>query len=309
VPLRAWNRAVGDPHAAQVAAEVTTRVAATPVTNEYTDIISGAAGTLLVLLDDDSPTAQTAAGDLADHLVATAEPAPIGLHWRMTPEWPTLTPGFSHGTAGVSYALAAAGRALERPDLLEVANCGAQALLDVGNHPDGWAVPLSIPRQAHRPPVFFGWCHGPTGTVRLFVLLEAIDPQPQWRDAIEACLQALRDSRIPQRLHPGYWDNVGRCCGTAGVGKLLLDRYHVTRDPALLTWADALADDVVDRAVPTPHGLAWSNTEHTATPPDLPPEPGLMQGAAGIAGWLAQLAAAHRNAPNGDLLGLTPPWI
>jgi hypothetical protein len=34
-----------------------------------------------------------------------------------------------------------------------------------------------------------------------------------------------------------------------------------------------------------------------------------MQGAAGIAGWLAQLAAAHRNAPNGDLLGLTPPWI
>jgi hypothetical protein len=38
-------------------------------------------------------------------------------------------------------------------------------------------------------------------------------------------------------------------------------------------------------------GVAWSNTEHTATPPELPPEPGFMQGAAGIAGWLARLDA------------------
>lgn len=41
----------------------------------------------------------------------------------------------------------------------------------------------------------------------------------------------------------------------------------------------------------TPAGVAWSNTEHTRTPAELPPEPGFMQGAAGIAGWLARLAA------------------
>ena len=309
VALHAWHRATADATAAQTAAEVSARVSAAPGTSEYTDVVSGAAGIVLALINDGSPAAQATAGDLADHLVAVGEPVPAGLHWRMTPDWPYLQPGFSHGTAGVAYALAEAGRALRRPDLVEVATLGAQALVDAGDRPGGWAVPLTIPLQAHRPPVFYGWCHGPTGTVRLFALLEAIDPQPRWRGAVEACLQALRDSRIPQRLYAGYWDNVARCCGTAGVGKMLLDRYHASGDPALLAWADALADDVVDRAVVTPQGLTWSNTEHTATPPELPPEPGLMQGAAGVAGWLAQLAAAHRGDAPAELVGPTPSWI
>lgn len=309
VALRAWDRAVDDPVAAQVAAELSVRVAVSPVTNECTDVISGAAGTLLGLLDDDSPSARDAAGQVADHLAAAAEPAPGGLHWRVTPDWHNLQPGFSHGTAGVGYALGMAGRVLARPDLVETATRGAQALLDVGDHRDGWAVPLTIPAQPHDPPVAYGWCHGAAGTLRLFVLLDEMDPRPQWHDTIAACLQSLRGSRIPQRLYPGYWDNVGRCCGTAGVGKVLLDRYHATGDPTLLAWADTLADDVVDRAVTTADGLSWSNTEHTATPPELPPETGFMQGAAGVAGWLAQLADAHRGGPPADLLGLAPPWI
>ena len=49
----------------------------------------------------------------------------------------------------------------------------------------------------------------------------------------------------------------------------------------------------------TPEGASWSNTEHTRTPPGLPPEPGFMQGAAGIAGWLSRLHAlrARRGSP------------
>ncbi|MFC4110648.1 hypothetical protein ACFOX0_32640 [Micromonospora zhanjiangensis] len=88
----------------------------------------------------------------------------------------------------------------------------------------------------------------------------------------------LRDSRLPQRLYPGYWDNLARCCGTAGVGKLLLDRFQAAADPALLTWANMLAADVLARTAPTPSGVTWSNTQHTRTPPDLQPAPGFMQG-------------------------------
>jgi lantibiotic modifying enzyme len=314
VALGAWSRANHDHKAAGAAASVIASIAARVMSEphdplDYIDIISGDAGTLLALLADESDAARGAATVLADRLVATAEPAPVGLHWRASTTWDPLSPGFSHGTAGVAYTLAAAGRALGRRELVDVAVQGAEALLDVGDTPDGWAVPLTIPPQAHRPPVFFGWCHGPTGTIRLFVLLDQIDPQPRWSRAVDACLQALRRSRLPQRLYPGYWDNLGRCCGSAGVGQLLLDRYHATGDPALLEWCGVLAADVLDRAVPTPYGVTWSHTEHTATPPTLPPEPGLMQGAAGIAGWLARLEAAYRGAGPVDLLGVDPPWV
>ena len=296
VALRAWSRAAGDEAAAEAAAQVTAQIAGRVLAAAdgpagCTDIISGDAGILLVLIADGSATAARAAHALADRLVATAEPGPDGPHWRMTVDWPYIMPGFSHGTAGTAYALAAAGQALDRADLLDAARRGASTLLAIGQHADGWAVPLAVPPRPNAPAVNYGWCHGPAGTARLFVLLDQIDPQPRWRRAIDACIQALRDSRLPLRLYPGYWDNLARCCGTAGVGQLLLDRYQATGDPALLDWAGTLAADVAGRAVITPQGITWSNTEHTATPPELPPQPGFMQGAAGIAGWLARLHA------------------
>jgi lantibiotic modifying enzyme len=297
--LRAWAAVSADAAAREAAATVTAKIADRVLRRpldpaRYTDVISGDAGILLTLVDDGDDLADTvveqAAHLLADGLVALAEDRPDGLHWRMLAGYERLMPGLSHGTAGVAYALAAAGVALHRTDLLEVAVRAADGLLALGTRPGGWALPLLIPSRPDRPQVNFGWCHGPTGTVRLFTLLNAVDPQPRWQHAVEACLQALRHSRLPQRLYPGYWDNLGRCCGTAGVGQLLLDRFHATGDPALLSWADALAADVRARTVRTPDGLTWSNTEHTRTPPDLPPEPGFMQGTAGIAGWLARLA-------------------
>jgi lantibiotic modifying enzyme len=311
VALQAWSRATGDPAAGAAAAQVRTQIAGHVLHTEadparYLDIISGDAGILLALLpgasgpespasprtraSPNSPNnpAVQAAHALADRLAAAAEPSPDGPQWRMKAGHPALMPGFSHGTAGVAYALAAAARALHRPHLTKAATAGARTLLAIGDHPTGWAVPLTIPLRPGRPNVNYGWCHGPTGTARLFLLLDAIDPQPTWRHAIEACLQSLRDSRLPARLYPGYWDNLARCCGTAGVGQLLLDCYQATGDPALLAWSATLAADITARAIPAPPGLTWSNTEHTTTPPDLPPEPGLMQGTAGIAAYLAR---------------------
>ena len=176
--------------------------------------------------------------------------------------------------------------------------------------PPAQVPPAQVPPEPGGSAVSYGWCHGPTGTVRLFVLLNEIDPQPRWQGAIDACLQALRDSRIPERLYPGYWDNLARCCGTAGVGQLLLDRYQATGDPALLDWAGTLAGDVTGRAVTTARGVAWANTEHTATPPELPPEPGLMQGAAGIAAWLARFHALRTcSSPPAPVTGISPSWL
>lgn len=311
--LRAWSHATGEGAAAEAAAQVTRQIAGrirqTPADPlRCTDVISGDAGLLLVLIDDDCDPSVQAAHVLADRLADAAEPAPGGLHWRMTAGWEYLMPGFSHGTAGAAYALAAAGRALHRPDLVEVAARGAGAILAAGDHPGGSAVPLAIPPRPGRPDVNYGWCHGPAGTARLFVVLNEIAPQPRWQHAIDAALQALRDSRLPARLYPGYWDNLARCCGTAGVGQFLLDRYQATGDAALLDWAGVLAADVAARAVTSPQGVSWSNTEHTRTPPELAPEPGFMQGAAGIAGWLSRLQAL-RTRPATPAARPGPAWL
>lgn len=315
--LAAWAATTGDEAAGAGAAQARTTLARLvhdrPVDPaRCTDVICGDAGLLLALLPGAAtdPDAAAAAEALADGLVALAEPTPEGPQWRMTSEWPFLMPGFSHGTAGVAFALAAAGRALGRRDLLDMAVRGAQTLLHLGTTADGWALPIAVPPRPTGPGVNFGWCHGPAGTVRLFRLLADIDAQPRWTDAVHACLQAIDDSGLPVRRCPGYWDNVARCCGTAGVGSMLLDHYAETGDAALLERAGVLAADVVDRRLPLPGGLAWANTEHTATPPDLPPEPGFMQGAAGIAGWLARLHAARTTGvvPLGAL-GAEPAWV
>jgi lanthionine synthetase-like protein len=138
--LRAWSRAAGDAAAAEAAAQVTSQVAgrileAPRDPSRFTDVISGDAGILLALMADESDTAVRAVHVLADRLVEVAEPAQQGLHWRMVAGWEYLMPGFSHGTAGVAYALGAAGRKLRRRDLVDVATRGADALLAAGHHP------------------------------------------------------------------------------------------------------------------------------------------------------------------------------
>ena len=99
---------------------------------------------------------------------------------------------------------------------------------------------------------------------------------------VARCLHSLHTSGIPERRWPGFWDNDGRCCGTAGVGSAVLPH-----DPA---FAAALADDLVDRAYVEGDRAYWRFTEHRNDDPLLPPGVGWMQGAAGIAGYLFEVA-------------------
>ena len=45
------------------------------------------------------------------------------------------------------------------------------------------------------------------------------------RPAVRRCDPAARP-----RLYAGFWDNLGQCCGTAGVGEMALDKYQQTGD-------------------------------------------------------------------------------
>lgn len=300
VALRAWARVSGDAQATQAGDRLVGLIARSVLEGDATqrpyDVISGDAGTLVALLGEDASEARHL---LADRLVAAVWDGPT---WPWRPGETMLMPGFSHGPAGIAHALALTGDELGRPELIELAGRAGQTLMDRAMTADGWRLQNRVPAKETGPEYGLGWCHGPSGTVRLFTLLDRLDPRPQWRQAVDACLEALRTSGLPERRYPGFWDNVGRCCGTAGVGMTLLDRFQATGERGYLVWAGELADDVIGHATVDGDGMRWSNVEHTAAPPELPATPGLMQGAVGVASWLARLGRLQVDP------SVPPPW-
>ena len=110
----------------------------------------------------------------------------------------------------------------------------------------------------------------------------------------QRCFNSILASGVPRRLRPGFWDNDGRCCGTAGVGDILLDAAQDGPDPgraaALLQAARVMGDALVERAIRDDAGARWRFVEYRQDPPLLPPGTSWMQGAAGIAAFLFRLA-------------------
>jgi lantibiotic modifying enzyme len=297
--LRAWAGVSGDGQAAEAARAAMRGIAVLaergqPV-SAIRDLLSGEAGILLALVGIGDAGVRPAAALIADHLVAEADWHDGEPDWHAEEGLPFYLPNFSHGAAGIAYALAVVSGPLRRPDFLDIALSAGRRLVRLGSRPDGTlAVPHSIPQQAWAAPVSYGWCHGPTGTLRLFELLARLRPGEGWADHAAAGRRAVRESGLPARRYPGFWDNIGQCCGTAGVGEMTLDRYQETGDTQWLAWAEKLARDVLERRIADEAGVRWSQTEHTASPPELEPAVGWMQGAAGIAGWLLRLARLRR---------------
>ena len=248
--------------------------------------------------------AEDLAARAADILLAEAEPTRAGTNWPFIPrrflddvplERQVELPNWSHGLAGIAAALAVAGTELERPDLVAAARSGAEHLVTLGDtRGGGFVVPHAIPARPDMDEVTFTWCHGPTGTSLLFTALEhagvdavAGQTPAQWQ---RRCLHSIRTSGIPERLRPGFWDNDGRCCGTAGVGDVFLDAWQRLGIEDDLAFAQVLGDALVARAVVEGDRACWRFTEHRNADPLLPPGVGWMQGTAGIAAYLLRLA-------------------
>jgi lantibiotic modifying enzyme len=265
-----------------------------------TDVIGGSAGIVMTAVWSGSDLSARIATTGGDALLAAADRTTAGLDWGMVPGSPSRGPNFSHGTAGVSAALAIAGTALDRADFVAAAVLGAQHLLDVGSLEDGgFVVPHTIP-PARRivEPLTYTWCHGPAGTSQLFAALARAGVEEAGgltvADLRERCLHSVLTSGVPQRLRPGFWDNDGRCCGTAGVGDVLLDAAQDDDDPARagrwLAGAVTMADALVERALRDGDGAYWRFIEYRDDPPLLAPGTSWMQGAAGIAAYLLRIA-------------------
>jgi hypothetical protein len=214
--------------------------------------------------------------------LTTADPTPHGVNWAVRPS-PARSHHIAHGTLGIVYALAAVGAATGRKDFLDLALAGAADV--VGRNeagPDGFLVPHSDP--PHRPELIerysYGWCNGPAGDAQVFRLLGQVTEDLAWTALADRCWRTVTDSGLPRRLRPGFWDNNGRCCGTAGVLALACDRIVERGDD--FDFADVLVGDLAARAIVDGAGARWSNREHRAVPPYLEPRAGWAMGTAGI---------------------------
>ena len=287
-------------------------------TAPVTDLIQGSAGVVLaaVWAGGEHAPGIASTGGLA--LLRAADQTEGGLDWAMVPEWPSRMPNYSHGTAGVATALAIAGAALGRADFVAAAAQGAQHLLAVGSlDQNGFIVPHTLPYSTRDvEPVTYNWCHGPAGTSQLFAALalagvaEVAGLPVAWLR--QRCLDAIFASGVPRRLRPGFWDNDGRCCGTAGVGDVLLDAWQDCGDQAragrLLQGARTMADALAERAIRDGAGACWRFTEHRRDPSLLPPGTSWMQGAAGIAAFLLRMARVIDSEPTAPVADRPDQW-
>ena len=236
--------------------------------------------------------------------LTTADRTPGGVNWAVRPS-PARSHHLAHGTLGIGYALAAVGDAAGRRDLVEMALAGAADVVsrnEAGE--DGFLVPHSDP--PHRPELIerysYGWCNGPAGDAQVFRLLGRVTGDDAWTSLGDRCWRTLRESGLPRRIRPGFWDNHGRCCGTAGVLALACDRIVERGDDT--AFADVLVDDLMAHAIVDEAGVRWSNHEHRATPSDLPPRAGWAMGNAGIVRELLR----YSRLVAGGATGYAVPW-
>jgi lantibiotic modifying enzyme len=259
---------------------------------ETTDIISGNAGTGLFLLylagewQDDLVLEM--AGQVGDRLLALGIPADAGIKWAMDSQYPRLMPNFSHGTAGIAYFLASLYRKTEKQKYLDGALAGAAYLKSVART-DGNGCLIFHHEPEGEDLFYLGWCHGPVGTARLFYRLYQITNDREWMGWVEKGARSILDSGIPDQEVLGFWNNVGVCCGSAGVAEFFLSLYKVTQKQEYLDFAQKMTEQIRNKAARDENGIWWVQAEHRSRPDFLQAQTNLMQGAAGIGLWLLHL--------------------
>ena len=194
-------------------------------------------------------------------------------------------PNFSHGTAGVAYFLATLYEQTKCRPFLNAAKSGAKYLQAVAKTDDDTCL-IFHDEPIGRDLYYLGWCHGPAGTGRLFYRLHQATGDRAWLDWAHRSARALLTSGIPEHETQGFWNNVGLCCGDAGVGEYMLGMYRLSKRAEYLAFAKRVTAHLLASGTRDHTGLRWVHAENRVRPREVLAQTGYMQGASGIGMWL-----------------------
>lgn len=230
------------------------------------DIIAGNAGIALALLDAYRITGEeryrATAVEAAEALLNAAEKSPEGWSWKSALGWDRTYSGFSHGVAGVAATLAQVYVATGDARFLEAAREGARRLeLDDlcvrGDQGVAWrhdtkSKPEDTPWE--------GWCHGPSGTCRLHLLLYSLTGEKKYLEVAQAGARYILARTDPgkDRAGSGFYAP-SLCCGAAGAALYMIEMARVTGRAEYVDYAARVAgflDRIATR--PGPDEACWS---------------------------------------------------
>lgn len=272
--------------------------------SDSTDIVSGNAGVLLALLrlravigDEAIDLARRAGDALLTVSVPDARGHRMWYYDRTTRPGPEARelPNFSHGTAGIAYALATLAQQGGERRHLDAALDGAEHLKAMMVASGNGSVIRHNSLPAGEKLFYLSWCHGPSGTNRLWQRLNAIDRSAQWTQLEDRGARGVIGQGVPETRTAGFWNNISMCCGNAGVAEYFLSRYGGTGDASDLAYAKRHADDILARGTVDRDQERWIQAENRVSPTEVLAQTGWMQGAAGVGAMLLHMDAAERS--------------
>lgn len=287
-----WN----DPSLLDLAEACVPRLLARLEHDDSLDVVAGAAGAIAGLLGLHAarPAAPVleAAVRCGDHLLARGQRMERGLGWVMPLAGPIPLAGFSHGAAGIAWALlrlaAASGESRFRDTALE-ALAYERSLYspEERNWPD-WREGSRVAdgTDAGRPHFMSAWCHGAAG-----IVLARLDTLPLLDDAE---VREEIEVGIETTLERGFGKTHSLCHGDLGNLEPVLRAAAALNRPDLEERAGRIAGGVL--AALRREGPVFG------IPGDTEP-PGIMVGLAGIGYGLLRLA--EPGIPS--VLTLSPP--
>ena len=255
------------------------------------DIVYGSSGIGLYLqyVADELklPKADSLAVLVAEGLLETAIHTLNGLRWKFMPNYNIYMDNFSHGTSGVAYFLSQTYKRTQNQKYLDAA-VQATKLLDSLTNEKGY-IPHHLPGGEDL--YYMSWCHGPPGTSRLYYSLFEATNDEEWLNKMTSTANHLMDEGIHEHETPGYWNNVGKCCGAVGVAEYYLWLYDITGNKDYLQFSDKMTQQLIASSTQEDNYLKWIHAENRTSPDIVAAQTGLMQGSAGIGLWFLQLNA------------------